>query len=267
MGNEPRDIDDLLERAYESEDVEEVEELVREALELDPENPEVLLLQADLTEDDEARLPVLLRAVKNARDVLEAEGIPEEEFAEDELGSVYLALLQRAAFTLFSMEDDERSFEIVQELMRHDLDDQGAVRSLYYRILIERRDWPLILRETMQDPDRQLGWAYARDRMLHAVRGRRGRTQRGGRGVLGCSGHGAERPLLHAGLFPRPGRRLGGGGGGLSFQPALLGRLALFSRSAQLVLERGHPFRPALRTLWGGERGHAGDPALPGRRG
>ena len=61
MGNEPRDIDDLLERAYESEDVEEVEELVREALELDPENPEVLLLQADLTEDDEARLPVLLR--------------------------------------------------------------------------------------------------------------------------------------------------------------------------------------------------------------
>ena len=60
------------------------------------------------------------------------------------------------------MEDDERSFEIVQELMRHDLDDQGAVRSLYYRILIEKRDWSLILRETMQDGDRQLGWAYAR---------------------------------------------------------------------------------------------------------
>ena len=70
--------------------------------------------------------------------------------------------LQRAAFTLFSMEDDERSFEIVQELMRHDLDDQGSIRSLYYRILIEKRDWSLILRETMQDGDRQLGWAYAR---------------------------------------------------------------------------------------------------------
>ena len=60
------------------------------------------------------------------------------------------------------MEDDERSFEIVQELMRHDLDDQGSIRSLYYRILIEKRDWSLILRETMQDGDRQLGWAYAR---------------------------------------------------------------------------------------------------------
>ena len=46
--------------------------------------------------------------------------------------------------------------------MRHDLDDQGFIRSLYYRILIEKRDWSLILREAMQDGDRQLGWAYAR---------------------------------------------------------------------------------------------------------
>ena len=162
MGNETEDIEGLLERAYESGDAAEVEELVGRALELDPENPEVLLLQADLTEDDDVRLPILVHAIENARSVLREEGIPEEDFAEDELGTVYLALLQRAAFTLFSMEDDERSFEIVQELMRHDLDDQGSIRSLYYRILIEKRDWSLILRETMQDGDRQLGWAYAR---------------------------------------------------------------------------------------------------------
>ena len=155
MGNGTGDIEDLLERAYESEDAGEVEELVERALELDPENPEVLLLQADLTEDDDVRLPILVHAIENARSVLREEGIPEEDFAEDELGTVYLALLQRAAFTLFSMEDDERSFEIVQELMRHDLDDQGSIRSLYYRILIEKRDWSLILRETMQDGDRQ----------------------------------------------------------------------------------------------------------------
>ena len=162
MGNGTGDIEDLCERAYESEDAGEVEELVERALKLDPENPEVLLLQADLTEDDDVRLPILVHAIENARSVLREEGIPEEDFAEDELGTVYLALLQRAAFTLFSMEDDERSFEIVQELMRHDLDDQGSIRSLYYRILIEKRDWSLILRETMQDGDRQLGWAYAR---------------------------------------------------------------------------------------------------------
>ena len=162
MGNGTGDIEDLLERAYESGDAAEVEELVGRALELDPENPEVLLLQADLTEDDDVRLPILVHAIENARSVLREEGIPEEDFAEDELGTVYLALLQRAAFTLFSMEDDERSFEIVQELMRHDLDDQGSIRSLYYRILIEKGDWSLVLRETMQDGDRQLGWAYAR---------------------------------------------------------------------------------------------------------
>ena len=46
MGNETEDIEGLLERAYESGDAAEVEELVERALELDPENPEVLLLQA-----------------------------------------------------------------------------------------------------------------------------------------------------------------------------------------------------------------------------
>lgn len=162
MEKEPRDIEEILERAYESEDAVEVEELVAQALELDPENPEVLLLQADLTEDDDVRLPILLHAIENARSVLNGEGVPEEDYAEDELGTVYLALLQRAAFTLFSLGDDERSFAMVQELMRHELDDQGSVRSLYYRILIERHDWSLILRETMQDENRQLGWAYAR---------------------------------------------------------------------------------------------------------
>ena len=64
MGNGTGDIEDLLERAYESEDAGEVEELVERALELDPENPEVLLLQADLTEDDDVRLPILVQAVQ-----------------------------------------------------------------------------------------------------------------------------------------------------------------------------------------------------------
>lgn len=155
-------IEELLDSAYESEDMAEVEELVRQALELDPENPEVLLLQADLTEDDEVRLPILLHALENARGVLEGEGVPEEAFAEDELGNVYLALLQRTAFTHFSLEDDERALESVRELLRHDLEDQGSVKSLYYRILIEKQDWAGILRETLQDEDRQLGWAYAR---------------------------------------------------------------------------------------------------------
>ena len=99
MGNGTGDIEDLLERAYESEDAGEVEELVERALKLDPENPEVLLLQADLTEDDDVRLPILVHAIENARSVLREEGIPEEDFAKDKLGTVYLALLQRAAFT------------------------------------------------------------------------------------------------------------------------------------------------------------------------
>jgi len=46
---------------------------------LDPENPEVLLLQADLTEEDDVRLSILVHAIENARSVLREEGIPEED--------------------------------------------------------------------------------------------------------------------------------------------------------------------------------------------
>ena len=70
MGNETEDIEGLLERAYESGDVAEVEELVGRALELDPENPEVLLLQADLTEEDDVRLSILVHAIENASSYL-----------------------------------------------------------------------------------------------------------------------------------------------------------------------------------------------------
>ena len=70
MGNEARDVEELLERAYESEDAAEVEDLVRQALELDPENPEVLLLQADLTEDDKAVLHDILARIEARLDRL-----------------------------------------------------------------------------------------------------------------------------------------------------------------------------------------------------
>ena len=157
-----QDVDELLERAYESEDPVEVEELVDRALMLEPDNPEALLLRADLTEDDGERLATLERAIRTTRLLLDEERIEEEELAEDELGSIYLALLQRAAFTLFSLGDDARALETAEELLRYDLEDQGAVRSLYYRILIEQQEWSRILSETMQDEDHQLGWAYAR---------------------------------------------------------------------------------------------------------
>ena len=156
------DADELLDRAYESEDEAEVEALVERALELEPDNPEALLLRADLTDDDEERLSILRGALEAVRVVLKDMEVAPEEFAEDELGLVYLALLQRAAFTFFSVGEDEEALHAAEELLRYDLEDNGASRNLYYRILVEKGEWQRILDETEQDVDHQLGWAYSR---------------------------------------------------------------------------------------------------------
>ncbi|MDR2522407.1 MAG: hypothetical protein LBC93_01715 [Synergistaceae bacterium] len=156
------EIYDLLNRAYESEDADEVAKLVERALALEPDNPEALLLKADLTEEDEERLPFLERALEGTRRYIRDEGLTDEDFLEDETGLVHLALLQRAAYTLFSLEEDDRSLELVEELLRYDHEDLAMAKTLYYRILLEQKEWARALEETMREPSRGLGWAYAR---------------------------------------------------------------------------------------------------------
>ncbi|MCR4817455.1 MAG: hypothetical protein K5841_00685 [Fretibacterium sp.] len=156
------DADELLDRAYESEDEAEVEALVDRALELEPDNPEALLLRADLTDDDDERLSILRGALEAVRVVLKDMEVEPEAFAEDELGLVYLALLQRAAFTLFSVGEDDEALHAAEELLHYELEDNGASRNLYYRILVEKGEWQRILDETERDGDHQLGWAYSR---------------------------------------------------------------------------------------------------------
>ena len=162
MKYEGLDVEALLDRAYDSEDPAEVEALVERALELEPDNPEALLLRADLTDDDEERLSILTETIESVRGVLEEMGVDEEDYEEDALGIVYLALMQRAAFTCYALEDDERAMEMARQLLRHRLDDNGSVRSLFYRILIDRGEWKQILSETMEEEDHQPCWAYAR---------------------------------------------------------------------------------------------------------
>ena len=156
------DIYEILDRAYESDNEDEVAELVELALSLDPDNPEALLLKSDLIEDDVERLPVLERALEEAKRYFETEGLSGDGILEDELGLIYLGLLQRAAFTFFALERDDRSFELVEELLSYDHEDQAAAKALYYRILLEREEWSKVLEEAMKETTRDLGWAYAR---------------------------------------------------------------------------------------------------------
>jgi tetratricopeptide (TPR) repeat protein len=174
------DIYDLLDRAYESEDEDEIEELVERALELDSDNPEALLLKSDFIEEDGERLLLLDKALKEVKRYFREEGISEEDILEDELSFVYLGLLQRLAYTLFFLEQDDRSMEVVEELLRYDHEDLAQAKALFYRILLERREWSRVLEETMQETVRGLGWAYARvvaTLMLSSDKGKNSKKQ------------------------------------------------------------------------------------------
>ena len=157
-----REVEALLDQAYESEDEAEIARLVDRVLELRPDDPEALLLRADLTEDDGERLSILTGALDAVRTVLKQHGVEEEEYVEDALGLVYLALLQRMAFTLFAVGDDDAALQAVEELLRHDLEGDDSAKNLYYRILTERAEWSRILAEAMRDTNHQPGWAYSR---------------------------------------------------------------------------------------------------------
>ncbi|MDR1622702.1 MAG: hypothetical protein LBS00_10045 [Synergistaceae bacterium] len=156
------DIYELLDKAYESEDADEIEELIERALALDPNNPEALLFKSDLIEEDGERLPVLEKAVEEARRHFQEEGLSGEEILEDEMVLVYLGLLQRMAYTLFFLERDDSALELVEELLRYDHEDLSQAKTLYYRILLDQEEWGRVLEETMQETVRGLGWAYAR---------------------------------------------------------------------------------------------------------
>jgi tetratricopeptide (TPR) repeat protein len=174
----PEDIYEILGRAYESEDDNEIEDLVEQALALDPDNPEALLLKADLVEDDdEERLRLLEKAREEMEEYFQAEGISDEDILEDDMGFAYLAILQRIAYTLFVLEEDERSLEVVEELLRYDEADRALTKTLYYRIYLEREDWAHILEETMKDKNRGLGWAYAR-MIATFMKGKKGNLER-----------------------------------------------------------------------------------------
>ncbi|GHV46375.1 hypothetical protein FACS1894204_07850 [Synergistales bacterium] len=157
------DVYDLLDRAYESDDVDEIAALTERALELDPDNPEALLMKADLIEDDdEGRLLILERALAEARRYFEEQGLVGDAILNDDSAFVYFAILQRAAYVRFIIEDDDGAMELLEELLPFDADDQMLSKTLYYRILLERGEWAAVLEDTMKQTARSLGWAYSK---------------------------------------------------------------------------------------------------------
>ena len=152
--NKSERINRLLEMAWGAHDDESALNYAGQILEIDPENPDALIIQADLTPNDQERLKILERALKSAENISGP--------GSDKDFTIFV-LNHRVALTSISCGDINRACEAVLKLVELEkFDDFGTGRELYYRVLIYKSEWQKILTETMRDNNHQLAWGYSR---------------------------------------------------------------------------------------------------------
>ena len=164
MSTKYENIDELLELAYDSDSQEEIKKIAKKILEKNPNHPEALLLLADTLEDEEEQLTLLNRAYKIAKiDFYEEFDAGEEEEALDsDSGIVYAGIIQRMIIPLSDSEKIDEAFQLAQDLRVLDPENQIQSHSLYYYMLLKKKDFSLVLEETMKDSIHSLAWAWSR---------------------------------------------------------------------------------------------------------
>ena len=157
-------IDELLDSAYESDSQEEIKRLTKEILGHDPNHPEALLLLADTLDDEEEQLTILNRAYKIAKNVFYAEFNEgeEDEALDTNIGMVYAGITQRMIIPLSDRGETDEAFQLAQDLKKLDPENQTQSHSLYYYMLLKKKDFSRVLEETMKDSVHSLAWAWSR---------------------------------------------------------------------------------------------------------
>ncbi len=155
-------IDQLLNMAWNTKSTARTLAIISQILEIDPDNVDALVMKADNTQDPDARTKILLQA-------LDALNNP-ENINLDERDILLYVVNQRLAFTMFYANKFREAFAYCEAALNSDIadDDPDAeesreeMKSLYYRLLIEAKDWKRILAETMRDEEHSLAWGYSR---------------------------------------------------------------------------------------------------------
>ncbi len=155
-------IDQLLNMAWNTTSTARTLAIVSQILEIDPDNVDALVMKADNTQDANARTKILMQA-------LESLSKPENMNLEERDILLYV-VNQRLAFTMFYANKFREAFTYCEAALSSDAvdDDPDAessredMKALYYRLLIEAKDWKRILAETMRDENHSLAWGYAR---------------------------------------------------------------------------------------------------------
>ena len=156
-------IEELLDEAYFTDDPAEMERLARETLELDEDNAEALILLADAVEYSEEKITLL----EKARDILseEMEGVlhsSEANVLDDEAGMLYVAVLQRLGFALFSEGKNEEALDLAREIEQYDPEGETHARTLLYRVMLEMGMNSEVLQEALKDGVESLAAVHAR---------------------------------------------------------------------------------------------------------
>ena len=147
-------IEELLDRAYQSEDLEEIASFARQILEMDSDNPEALILLADSLDYSEEKLELLQKARGPLRQAVEEAGLlGSESLMDAEEGILYIGLLQRLGFALLSEARTEEALEVAQDIVSYDSENLTLGKTLVYRCLIDLQRFGEVLEQAMGDDE------------------------------------------------------------------------------------------------------------------
>ncbi|MDD3514249.1 hypothetical protein [Aminivibrio sp.] len=156
-------IEELLDEAYSTDDPDEMERLAREVLALDENNVEALILLADTLEYSRKKIDVLEKARNSlAGEIENMRLVSGENLLEDEIGMLYMAVMQRLGFALFSEGQNEEALAIAREIDGYDPERETLGRTLLYRVLLEMGKDAEILEETLREKESSPAMAHSK---------------------------------------------------------------------------------------------------------
>lgn len=156
-------IEELLDEAYSTDNPEEMERLAREVLALDETNVEALILLADTMEYSKDKIVILEKARSAlAEDVQNIRLVSGESLLEDDSGMLYIAVMQRLGFALFSEGENDEAVAIAREIDQYDPERETLGRTLLYRVLLEMGKDSEVLEEALRDEETSPAMAHSK---------------------------------------------------------------------------------------------------------
>lgn len=158
-------IEQLLTMAWNTSSTARILAIANQILEINPDRVEALILKADNINDTNESLKLFNHAL-NVLDGPDNCNIFDRDL-------FFLTINQRIAFSYLALGELDEAFNACEKAIKfaeeHSDDEyindelnNAMMKGLYYRVLIERKNWQRILTDSMKDPENTLGRAYAR---------------------------------------------------------------------------------------------------------